>query len=74
MRWAGLHLVNLDDSAPDRRQRMTRFLVSYVSMAAVGIGVFWALLDEEQLTWHDHVSGTFPTPKQHTFRYNPVRN
>jgi len=22
----------------------------------------WALVDEENLTWHDHISKTFPTP------------
>ena len=27
-----------------------------------GLGLVWALVDEENLTWHDHISKTFPTP------------
>jgi hypothetical protein len=26
------------------------------------LGMLWALVDEEALTWHDHMSKTFPTP------------
>jgi hypothetical protein len=26
------------------------------------LGIVWALLDEEHLTWHDHISKVFPTP------------
>ena len=26
-----------------------------------GIGLLWALADEESLTWQDHMSNTFPT-------------
>ena len=27
-----------------------------------GLGLLWALVDEESLTWQDHISHTFPTP------------
>jgi hypothetical protein len=25
------------------------------------MGLIWALVDEDSLTWHDHISSTFPT-------------
>jgi hypothetical protein len=34
-----------------------------VSFIAAGIGLLWALVDEERLTWHDYMSKTFPTPR-----------
>jgi hypothetical protein len=37
----------------------------------LGLGMFWALMDEEGLTWHDHMSRTFPTvqdPNPGSFR------
>jgi hypothetical protein len=34
----------------------------FLSLAAGGLGLLWALVDEETLTWHDHISKTFPTP------------
>jgi hypothetical protein len=30
-------------------------------LLAAGTGLIWALVDEDSLTWHDHISGTFPT-------------
>lgn len=61
MRWAHLKLVNFDGQAPDREQRLYRLAASYLSLLAVGVGLIWALVDEESLTWHDHISKTFPT-------------
>jgi hypothetical protein len=28
------------------------------------IGLLWSLVDEESLTWQDHISRTFPTPEE----------
>ena len=28
---------------------------------SAGLGLLWSLADEESLTWHDHMSKTFPT-------------
>lgn len=61
-RWARLRLVDFDGRAPDRAQRFYRTASGLLSLAAAGIGVLWALVDEETLTWHDHISKTFPTP------------
>ena len=35
---------------------------SLLSLLPGGIGYLWALMDEERLTFHDHISETFLTP------------
>ena len=62
MRWAHLRLVNFDGQKPARRFRFYRMASGVLSVLAAGLGVAWALVDEESLTWHDHISKTFPTP------------
>ena len=62
MRWAHLRLVDFDGERPGRRQRFYRVFSGLLSLGAAGLGVMWALVDEESLTWHDHISKTFPTP------------
>jgi uncharacterized RDD family membrane protein YckC len=62
MRFAGLQLVDFDGRRPDREQRGMRQVAGLLSFLAAGLGLVWALVDEENLTWHDHISKTFPTP------------
>lgn len=62
MRWSHMTLVDFDGKAPDRKQRLWRMASGVLSVMAAGIGLLWALADEETLTWHDHMSKTFPTP------------
>ncbi len=62
MRFAGLRTVNFDGRTPDRDQRAFRQVSSVLSFLSAGLGLVWALVDEENLTWHDHISKTFPTP------------
>jgi uncharacterized RDD family membrane protein YckC len=57
-----LRLVNFDGQAPTRTQRLYRTASGFLSLMAGGIGLLWGLVDEETLTWHDHISKTFPTP------------
>jgi len=61
MRFAGLRLVDFDGRRPDREQRGIRQVASLLSLLSAGLGLVWALVDEENLTWHDHISKTFPT-------------
>jgi uncharacterized RDD family membrane protein YckC len=61
MRWMQLQLVNFDGRRPERNQRLQRLFASCLSVAAAFLGIIWALVDEESLTWHDHISKTFPT-------------
>jgi len=62
MHWTRLKLVNFDGQTPDRGQRLCRMASGFLSVLAAMIGLIWALVDEETLTWHDHISRTFPTP------------
>jgi uncharacterized RDD family membrane protein YckC len=61
MRFAGLRLVDFDGRKPDREQRGMRQIAGLLSVLSAGLGLVWALVDEESLTWHDHISKTFPT-------------
>jgi uncharacterized RDD family membrane protein YckC len=60
-RVAGLRVLTFDGHAPAWGQRIVRFVLACFDVVAVGIGVLWALIDDEGLTWHDHISKTFPT-------------
>jgi uncharacterized RDD family membrane protein YckC len=62
MRWTHQRLINFDGQLPDREQRLRRLASACLSLMAAGLGIVWALVDEESLTWHDHISRTFPTP------------
>ncbi len=60
MQCVGLRVLTFDGDRPTRGQFIGRFFVSLVS-AAVVIGLLWTFIDGESLTWHDHISKTFPT-------------
>ncbi|MBZ5724026.1 MAG: RDD family protein [Acidobacteriia bacterium] len=63
MRWTHLRLTTFDGFPPDGRQRLLRFFGSTLSLCTL-VGLLWSLADEESLTWQDHISGTFPTPRE----------
>ena len=62
MRWTQLRLTTFDGFPPDRRQRLVRFAAGCLSRCTQ-LGLLWSLADEESLAWHDHISRTFPTPR-----------
>lgn len=39
-------------------QAITRFIAVFVSLAPLGLGFWWALLEPDSRTWHDRISGT----------------
>ncbi len=59
MRWSSVRVLNFDGQKPTREQRMARLFAGALSFLAAGLGLIWALADEESLTWHDHISKTF---------------
>jgi len=61
--WTGLQVLDFDGRSPTRRQRWLRLVGGFVGSIAAGIGLIWAIFDEERLTWHDYMSKTFPTPR-----------
>jgi uncharacterized RDD family membrane protein YckC len=63
MKAVRIRLLDLEGHAPTRKQRFLRIIGTLVSLSALGIGLLWCLFDEEQLTWQDEISGTFPSPR-----------
>jgi uncharacterized RDD family membrane protein YckC len=60
-RATGLRLVNFEGQPVEWPQRLGRVGALCISVFAAGAGLLWALVDEEQLTWQDHMSKSFPT-------------
>jgi len=64
MQFFRLCLLNFDSYEPELAQRWLRLVAACLSLAAGGLGLLWALFDEEHLTWHDHISNTFPSVEE----------
>ena len=63
MNWTQLQLVTFDGSSLDGRDRAIRFVSAWLSYCSGGLGLLWALADEENLAFHDHISKTYPAEK-----------
>jgi uncharacterized RDD family membrane protein YckC len=61
MRCMGLRSLTFDGNPPGWRRLTLRFVLFCLGIGAVGVGLLWALVDDEALTMHDHMSKTFPT-------------
>lgn len=61
MRGFGLRVLTFDGQPPRWSQRVGRLVAGCLSLGALGLGMLWALTDEESLAWHDHITKTFPT-------------
>jgi uncharacterized RDD family membrane protein YckC len=59
MWYAGIGLCTLEGYVPERRQRCARLLALLLSILPLGMGLAWSLFDENRLTWHDRLSGTY---------------
>ena len=60
MKYAGIALSTFDDELPNRQQLRRRFGAMLLSLLPVGLGFAWSVFDEDHLTWHDRISGTYP--------------
>lgn len=59
MRLCGLRVVDVDTGGQvDPGRAAGRWLMSYVSGLAIGIGYLWMLWDSKNQTWHDKVANT----------------
>ncbi|MEG9436607.1 RDD family protein [Edaphobacter sp. HDX4] len=56
MRYARIGLCTFSDENPSRAAMRRRVLALALSSASLGLGVLWALLDDERLGWHDRIS------------------
>lgn len=71
--WMGLEVRTLDGTVPTGRESFWRAFGYAVSTAALLLGFVWALVDSDNLTWHDLMSGTFVTVSEsHGRRTNRV--
>jgi uncharacterized RDD family membrane protein YckC len=59
MKYAHIALCTFDDDNPTAPQRRRRLVALILSLLPVGLGVAWAIFDEDHLTWHDRLSGTY---------------
>lgn len=59
MRWAQISLCTFDDEIPSSLQVRARLVAMLLSLAPVGLGVLWALFDDDHLSWHDRLSQTY---------------
>ncbi len=59
MMYAGISMCTLDGRTPTRAQRCGRLAGLLLSLLPIGLGVVWAIFDEDHLSWHDRLSGTY---------------
>jgi uncharacterized RDD family membrane protein YckC len=55
----GLRVVSFTGQLPSLSQCIARILSGYLSFGSLCMGLAWAAVDDEQLTWHDHISQTY---------------
>jgi uncharacterized RDD family membrane protein YckC len=59
MAYARIALCTLDDDNPTRQAMQRRVGALLLSALPLGLGLLWAAFDEDQLGWHDRISGTY---------------
>lgn len=59
MRWARIGLCTFTEENPTRAAMRRRVLAELLSIIPLGLGMLWAALDEERLSWHDRLSGMY---------------
>ena len=59
MLYARIALCTLDDNNPTRRAMQRRVGALLLSALPLGLGLLWAVFDEDHLGWHDRISGTY---------------
>ncbi len=59
MRYARIALCTFEDDNPTREQMRKRIPALLLSMVPAGLGLVWAVLDGENLSWHDRLTRTY---------------
>jgi uncharacterized RDD family membrane protein YckC len=59
MWYSNISLCTFDGKNPTRAQRFGRLGALLLSVLPVGLGVVWAMFDEDHLSWHDRLSQTY---------------
>jgi uncharacterized RDD family membrane protein YckC len=59
MRYARIALSTFEGEIPSRKMRFNRLAALILSVLPVGVGMLWSIFDEDRLSWHDRLSGTY---------------
>ena len=59
MMMAQLELSSFEGCVPMRRTRASRALAMVLSCVSLGLGFAWAMVDEDNLGWHDRITKTY---------------
>jgi uncharacterized RDD family membrane protein YckC len=59
MLYARLRLCTFEGDDPTRAQRNARLVALLLSALPLGLGLAWAIFDEDHLAWHDRLSQTY---------------
>jgi len=59
MSYAGIALSTFDGHSPSRAQRFGRVMALLLSVLPLGLGLVWALFDDDHLMGHDRLSKTY---------------
>jgi uncharacterized RDD family membrane protein YckC len=59
MKYARISLCTFDGHNPSLAQRCSRLGALLLSVATLGLGMAWAVFDEDHLSWHDRLSQTY---------------
>ncbi len=59
MMYAGIGLCTFEDERPTIPQLRGRLGALLISLLPIGLGMAWAIFDEDHLSWHDRISRTY---------------
>jgi len=59
MRYAQIAPCTFDDQHPTREQMKGRLIAMALSLLPMGLGMVWAIFDEDNMSWHDRHSQTY---------------
>jgi uncharacterized RDD family membrane protein YckC len=59
MKYARVSLCTFNNQSPTRAHRLGRLGALLLSVLPVGLGLAWAIFDENHLCWHDRLSQTY---------------
>jgi uncharacterized RDD family membrane protein YckC len=59
MRYARIALCSFADENPTRKELQNRIPATALSLLPLGLGLLWALMDEDKLGWHDRMTRTY---------------
>ncbi len=59
MAFAHIALCTLDDNNPSRGAMQRRIGALLLAVLPLGLGLIWAVFDDDRLGWHDRISGTY---------------